>query len=495
MKKRCLYSLFVAIMLVAVIMLAELSALAASPTYSMSADYKRGRYYDNFRAVDLCGDGVRDTLAIALSQLGYHEGNDNSGRDGLSADGDRDFVEYNVLYGKLDNNQGNGVSYGYYWCASFVNWCLRQAEVSREASAAAEVSCRRWLSACQSAGICHEKEGYIPQSADIIFFKERDSQVTSTHIGLVLYCEGDTVYTIEGNTSNGSAFSANGNYVALKSYKLSSSYIVGYATPKYNRVEEIGEIDYSGKNFYSGKYITTDELKIYSDNTFNNEIGRIAAFTVFEVERVEGNTLYVDGGAIKAESVRQITSKNNICSVSYLDSRGKKIYDNSYAKTGDTVTVTGEIPERSDAAFLGWTTAGSDVLISPDDELVLDDDIELYAIYDDTKFPIEEVTRPKTEECTTGAITTSEAYSEQISTETEELFSTEEVTEHVTEHVTEQVSDVTESKQDSPTPTPALPDMLNCSGSLSASAIVAISLSIATAGITFKKKTYKKDKK
>jgi hypothetical protein len=63
----------------------------------------------------------------------------------------------------------------------------------------------------------------------------------------------------------------------------------------------------------------------------------------------------------------------------------------------------------------------------------------------------------------------------------------------VTEHVTEQVSDVTESKQYSPVP--ALPDMLNCSGSLNASAIVAISLSIATAGITFKKKTYKKDKK
>lgn len=496
-RQRSLYIIVASAVLCAVMTLSSLSVFAASPTYNMSSDYKGGKYYDNFRAVDLVGDGVRDTLAIALSQLGYHEGNDNAGRDGLSVDGDRDFVEYNVLYGKLDNNQGNGISYGYYWCASFVNWCLRSAEVSREASAAAEVSCRRWLSACKSSGIYNEKEGYIPKSADIIFFKERESQLSSTHIGLVLYCEGDTVYTIEGNTSNGSEFSTNGNYVALKSYKLSSSYIVGYATPKYKTAENIGEIDYSGKTFSAGKYISTDKIKIYSDNKFDTEVGKIDAFTVFKVDKVEGNALYVSGGVVKAESVKQITARSDIRSVSYLDTRGKKIYENTYAKVGDTINITDEIPERSDAAFLGWAIIGGDELLSPGDEVTIDKNIELYAIYDDTSsLPTEKaseaISHEMTEPMTEATAKASEEISEKTSTENSSEFLTEDLS-VATESAESEVA--SESDSDKTLPLPALSNMINCSSTLSAGASAALMLSIAASGMIFKKKTDKKDKK
>ena len=282
--------------------------VSAATKYEPTEAYKSGKYYSNLCAVDLCGDGVQDTLAIALSQLGYHEGNSDAELDGMSADGNLDFVEYNVLFGPLDNKQGTGISHGYYWCASFVNWCVRQAGVSKEASADAEVSCSRWMDSCKEAEIYNKKTGYTPKSADIVFFKDKESYLTTTHMGLVLYSDGENVYTIEGNTSNGSEFSSNGNYVALKSYPLKSSYIVGYASPKYNIVDGVKRVDYSGKDISAGKYITTDEIDVYSDNTYQTKIGKIDPFTVISVKSVRDGTLILDGGYIKAESVVQISA-------------------------------------------------------------------------------------------------------------------------------------------------------------------------------------------
>ena len=129
------YVLSFVMILSLVTLLVPLNVAAAEPSYTVSAEYKKSRYYENLQKVPLSGDQAIDTVAIALSQLGYHEGNSNADFGGLNTSGTKDFVEYNVLYGKLDNNQGNGVSYGYYWCASFVNWCLRQARVSKSASA------------------------------------------------------------------------------------------------------------------------------------------------------------------------------------------------------------------------------------------------------------------------------------------------------------------------------------------------------------------------
>ena len=439
-----------ALSLIFCLMLASVASIAASPTYNMSSDYKKGKYYENFRAVRMTGDGAHDTLAIALSQLGYHEGNDNAGRDGLSTDGNRDFVEYNVLYGKLDNNQGNGVSYGYYWCASFVNWCLRQAEVSREASAAAEVSCRRWLSACKDSGIYHEKDGYVPKSADLIFFKSASSSASSTHMGLVLRCDGNTVYTIEGNTSNGSEFSSNGNYVALKSYKLTSSYIVGYATPKYNVIEGIGSVDHSGASMSAGQYISTDKIDVFSDKSLATKLYSMSEFTVFTVDSVENGILTVNIGEsgeiayIRAENIKQISVKTNIRSISYLNSNGKKLYSNQYAEKGSTVTVTDEIPERSDAHFMGWQY-GSD-LIAPGDTLVFDESIELYAVYDDTMPPSVETTQPKPVESETETVTTEKIQTVVTEEKTEEKTeeTTEEETEINTNAPTEARSEITE---------------------------------------------------
>ena len=96
---------FVAVIsLIIAISTLTLAASAVTPTYTMSKPYKQSKYYDNFKTVDLTGDQVADVLAIALSQLGYHEGDSDADMGGLNDGGVKDFVEYNVLYGKVDES-------------------------------------------------------------------------------------------------------------------------------------------------------------------------------------------------------------------------------------------------------------------------------------------------------------------------------------------------------------------------------------------------------
>ncbi len=61
-------------------------------------------------------------VAIARSQIGYHEGNKNSELDGLNALGESDYTEY----GRFCETQGQ------YWGSEFVSWCIRLSGVPEE---------------------------------------------------------------------------------------------------------------------------------------------------------------------------------------------------------------------------------------------------------------------------------------------------------------------------------------------------------------------------
>ena len=67
-------------------------ALGAEATYQMTAQYMASKYYDNFCKVPLSGDQATDVIAIALSQLGYHEGDSNADLGGMNTKGSKDFV-------------------------------------------------------------------------------------------------------------------------------------------------------------------------------------------------------------------------------------------------------------------------------------------------------------------------------------------------------------------------------------------------------------------
>ena len=372
-----------------------ITANAAQPSYEMSDVYKASKFYKNFTAVTLTGDQRKDVIAIALSQIGYHEGNSTADFGGESKDGIRDFVEYNVMSGQYDNGQGNGVSYGYYWCASFVNWCLRQAGVSKDASAGAEISCQRWISACSNAGIFKSRGSYIPKSGDMIFFRDKGSSVSSTHIGLVLYVDGGKVYTVEGNTSFNNDYSSDGEYVALKHYSLDSDYIVGYGCPKYNTESSYKRVDYSGELKTKGQYMPHGRVTIYSDQDKSLAIGEIEAFTLFDVTGISDKTLYVSacvGGAridgyIDADAdVIQINSCEDMFVVSYMDKDGAMMFYPQYCMAGQQKKIYSNKPQKDGCGFVGWqykTADGSTVIYSAGAELpAIDRDVTLTAVFD-----------------------------------------------------------------------------------------------------------------
>lgn len=353
----------------------EVDAGAVDVAYSMSASYRSGKYYANLQGLDLSGDEARDVLAIAMSQVGYHEGDSDIELDGLGRTGTRDFVEYNVLSGKYDNGQGNGVSYGYYWCASFVNWCLRMAGVDETASGG-EISCERWYSDANQMGIFRSKGGYVPVAGDIIFFRDSGSSRDSTHVGLVRYSDGKNVYTVEGNTSDGSGYSSNGEYVALKQYSLSSSYIAGYASPGYNASGTAKRVDHSGKFLSLGDYISSEDIKIYNDATLTAESGSsIPVYTVFEVNEINDGYLKVNvngaDGYIAADSQKvQLTTSENIYTVNYVSEDGALMFMPQYRRADEQKYIYTNAPTRENSGFVGWRMQQSpDTIFAPGDKL------------------------------------------------------------------------------------------------------------------------------
>jgi hypothetical protein len=107
-----------------------------------------------------------------------------------------------------------------------------------------------------------------PQAGDIIFFRNE------SHVGLVTGVSGTTVTTIEGNTSGGSTLVANGGGVFAKSYRLTSSYILGYGRPAYsdNQTTTTTKEDFEmAKTWKNG----STEEPVYADTAKKTKIGSL----------------------------------------------------------------------------------------------------------------------------------------------------------------------------------------------------------------------------
>ena len=118
-KRKCFITAVLAILITAGAFLCAPGA-SALPEYKPSEGYMSSKYYTALTEYKLTGDQRYDTVALALTQLGYHEGDSELDFDGMNTMGGKNFVEYNRIYGKVDNGEGNGTSYGYAWCAAFV---------------------------------------------------------------------------------------------------------------------------------------------------------------------------------------------------------------------------------------------------------------------------------------------------------------------------------------------------------------------------------------
>lgn len=173
--------------------------------------YKYSKYYYdtyNKKEDDSLSYDVNTLISIAKAEIGYKETNNNITKY---------WAELKPSY------QGEP------WCDCFVSWCFKHAF----GSAADNLLCGGLYSfyTPTSAQYFKNKGQWhtTPQKGDVIYFKN-SSRIC--HTGIVSDVKGSTVYTIEGNTSNGK-FDADGGAVCDKSYDVSNSRIAGYGRPNY----------------------------------------------------------------------------------------------------------------------------------------------------------------------------------------------------------------------------------------------------------------------
>ncbi|MGB3946304.1 MAG: phage tail tip lysozyme, partial [Candidatus Saccharimonadales bacterium] len=114
-----------------------------------------------------------------------------------------------------------------YWCADFVSWVYKQAGTPFTGGASggwripSVSSVQKWF---EENGVwVMNGKGVIPKPGDVY-------TMGISHSGIVEKVEGDTVYTISGNTATDNT--GNGNGVGRGSYQVGSSEIIGYGSLK-----------------------------------------------------------------------------------------------------------------------------------------------------------------------------------------------------------------------------------------------------------------------
>lgn len=103
-------------------------------------------------------------------------------------------VKYNTEY------YGGSVRGGAYpWCVAFIWWVFKEAGFNLYKTASCSSLVNRYKAFSPSQVV---KEDYAP--GDIVFFDFSGNKRKTEHCGIVLGVDGDTLTTIEGNTSTGS---------------------------------------------------------------------------------------------------------------------------------------------------------------------------------------------------------------------------------------------------------------------------------------------------
>lgn len=140
-------------------------------------------------------------IEIAKAEIGYVETPDNI-----------------TKYGEA--MKANGLP----WCGSFCNWVLKEAGVRVHSV----VSTVKGAQVFQDSG----RWSQTPKLGDLAFMDfPNDSVDRISHVGIVVGIKGNTVTTIEGNTS-GTGSQRNGGMVMVKERTIGKE-VVGFGSPKY----------------------------------------------------------------------------------------------------------------------------------------------------------------------------------------------------------------------------------------------------------------------
>ncbi len=329
----------VVLCLLTALSLCPLEAVAATTSYTPSAAYRASTYYQNLKNLPMTGDSAFDTVALALSQLAYHEGSGSAqfGGDGSSSG---NFTEYNYAYGKVSG------TYGYAWCAAFVSWCLDTAGVS-DSAGGRFVSCTLWVEKLQSIGQYRTRSsGYEPKAGDLIFFRSAGVSRASDHVGLVRYVKDGRVYTVEGNSSD---------QVSLRDYSLKDTYIVGYGLPAYTgmslRIDRLAAEDVASGWYVVSYSFVNVRSAASASATKRGSLQKRALVKVSEVKNGWGKIDYNGKvGYISLEYADFVTPLSY--TLRYV-SDGKAVHEVKHYST-QSLRVSSLSPELAGHRFLHW---------------------------------------------------------------------------------------------------------------------------------------------
>lgn len=338
--KKIVRGMAMALVVIALFALTPLTAMALAKRHTPSAAYKSSTYYKNLKALPETGNGAFDTLSVALSQYGYHEGGKLADLGGNNRTSTGNYTEYNYALGKV------GGTYGYAWCASFVSFCLRQAG-EEESAGGLFASCTLWVERLREMGQYRTRDsGYVAQMGDLIFFRSAGVSRASDHVGLVRYVSGGRVYTVEGNSSG---------QVSFRSYALDDTYIVGYGRPSYQGRGRTAD-RLAAEDRATGYYVVSyDFLNLRKEpRTGAKKLGALARGEVVRLLEV------ADGwGRL------QVGESVAYASLEYLDFVAPARYRTTYISNGETLlerdfystdapVTSSLLPEREGYRFLYW---------------------------------------------------------------------------------------------------------------------------------------------
>lgn len=209
-------------------MTAQMRAEASASVFEHSESYRNSEYYSRLLLVELSENPGENIAAIALSQVGYHEGRSAGDLDGTSS-GKANFTEYGASFGLPDDA----------WCSVFVWWCARQAGINESiirktewAKASLQPFDCTPLSQCGSISV-----------GDIAFIDMNGGDGIEDHVGIVVAVNDNEITTVEGNSSN-----------AVR--KQTYSRTTGLRSDSAGTLLYIGSPDYGGVNSTECTYET-----------------------------------------------------------------------------------------------------------------------------------------------------------------------------------------------------------------------------------------------
>ncbi|MDD7280779.1 choice-of-anchor A family protein [Floccifex sp.] len=191
-----------------------------------SADWE-----STLKNIELTNNEATDLIAIAQSQLGYTESENNFIIDETGRY--KGVTRYGTWYGD---------AYGD-WCAMFVSFCLNYANIDFPK----EANCQKWIEQLTEKNLYKEEN---PKIGDIIFFDNNQDDI-SDHVGIVYNIEDDFIETIEGNSDD---------RVQYVKYEKEDERIKGFGILPEHK-EEIQVTIYSDAS-YESELDTTNQITI-----------------------------------------------------------------------------------------------------------------------------------------------------------------------------------------------------------------------------------------